>query len=182
MPLRVLAGLLFVATFSSLRAADESSYSCTLKSDTGGTYTLQFQVPPATGCCQLVALQPTRAGDGDFGPAEIPDRPFGTARYWKPYDYISSRPYAPDTRPLSPLGRLLISGIQLKKLGTVTTNDGKKHGGARLVTADQDGVIILSDDGFYRILNADLDPDTRQRMMTSAHPAPASTGDSLAGL
>ena len=102
--------------------------------------------------------------------------------YWKPYDYISSRPFAPDTRPLSPLGRLLISGIELKKLGTVTTNDGKKYCGARLVAADPAGVIILTDDGFYRILNSDLDPVMRQRVMASTRPPSARTDDSLAGL
>jgi hypothetical protein len=181
---RALAGFTvfsFVASISSLCAEEVSPFACTLKSDGGGTCTLQFLVPPTTGSCELVAFQPALAGD-DFGPAEIPDRPVGSARYGQPYGYISSRVSPPDTRSLSPLGRLLISGVELRKLGTVSTRDGSTYHGSRLVTADQESVIILDNEGFYRILYVDLDPDTRQQLQASSRPAPRNTGDSLAGL
>jgi hypothetical protein len=169
---RVLAvlGLLSVAAFSSLRA-DEENVSCSMKSETGETYTLQLLVPSSGGGpCELTGLLPALPGDSEFTPTEVAEPPTLSARFGSPYSYNSGRGYAPDTRPLSPLNRLLISGIPFKNLGTLTAKD-ETHDDCRLIMNQSDGVIVLDSEGFYKILYADLDPDSRQRVMASCAPA-----------
>ena len=152
----VFAWVLFATTVATGRGDDRySGLSCTV-SGHGQIDTVCLRVPKASGPCKLVSVSPTVISSQNA--------PVGISRiYVTNFAGSPAKPLPPGTILPSPDAMEFMTMV-LKDLGTLTTTPGTAYTDCRLLTFQKDAVIVTWTGGILKILLADLDAASRQRV------------------
>ena len=153
----VFAWVLFATTVATGRGDDRySGLSCTV-SGHGQIDTVCLRVPKASGPCKLVSVSPTVISSQNA--------PVGISRiYVTNFAGSPAKPLPPGTVLPSSPEAMEFAGLALKDLGTLTTAPGTAYTDCRLLTFQKDAVIVVWTGGILKIILADLDAASRQRI------------------
>ncbi len=153
----VFAWVLLAASVATGRGDDlYSGLTCTV-SGYRQIDTVCLRVPKTDGPCKLVSISPTVISSQN-GPVRI-SRIYVTNFACSPAKPLSSATALP-----SPTEAMEFAGVALKELGTLTTTSNVAYTDCRLITFQKDAVIVIWTGGIVKIILADLDAASRQRV------------------
>ena len=148
---------LFAASVATCWGDDiYSGLTCTL-SGHGQIDTVCLCVPKAGGPCKLVSISPTVISSQN-APVRI------SRIYVTNFAGSPAQPLPPGTVLPSSPEAMEFAGLALKELGPPTTTPGVAYPDCRLLTFQKDAVIVTWTGGILKIILADLDTASRQRV------------------
>jgi hypothetical protein len=166
-----LVGLLLLCLLVPAFGFDKSTCGlfCTLQADGGQIYTVQLRVPKdSSGPCVLGMVNPTIISGPQ--PSANLDRShlasFGAISHSTSTMFFPHPPPPANKEPLSP-DTVRLSAMKMKDLDPLTLTNGNILRDCRLLTYQNDGVIVVRPQGVYKILFSDLDTPSRQRLDTA---------------